>query len=347
MTVNRAAIERLVASANLGTVQGMVPLAGGRNNRICRVDTATRPLLAKAYFRHPDDPRDRMATEFAFSEFAWAIGVRCIPEPLASDPYAGLGLFEYVHGRHLEPREVSSDHVDQALDFVAALNRDRTSATHLPAASEACFRLEDHLTTVTRRVARLRSIEVTDAIHAEALAFVREEFTPLASEVLAMTRWQATRLGLIADEPLAVADRVLSPSDFGFHNALRADADGRLRFIDFEYAGWDDPAKLICDFFCQPAVPAPAVDRQRFIRAFAAASYEPARLTARVELLMPVYRVKWVCIRLNDFLQVGHQRRAFSDDAADPAGRRRTQLIQARQAVTALRQESSSIRMVA
>ena len=27
-------------------------------------------------------------------------------------------------------------------------------------------------------------------------------------------------------------------------------------FIDFEYAGWDDPSKLICDFFCQPAVKA-------------------------------------------------------------------------------------------
>ena len=49
----------------------------------------------------------------------------------------------------------------------------------------------------------------------------------------------------------------MSPSDFGFHNAL-ATPGGRLVFIDFEYAGWDDPAKLANDFFCQPAVPVDA-----------------------------------------------------------------------------------------
>src|SRR6185503_11886129 len=46
----------------------------------------------------------------------------------------------------------------------------------------------------------------------------------------------------------------LSPSDFGYHNAVLAD-DETVRFFDFEYAGWDDPAKLVCDFFNQVEVP--------------------------------------------------------------------------------------------
>ena len=58
------------------------------------------------------------------------------------------------------------------------------------------------------------------------------------------------------DHPLDTQESVLSPSDFGFHNALLG-PDGKLCFIDFEYAGWDDPAKLICDFFCQPQTPVP------------------------------------------------------------------------------------------
>ena len=37
-----------------------------------------------------------------------------------------------------------------------------------------------------------------------------------------------------------------------------AGRDGRLWFIDFEYAGWDDPAKTVCDFFCQPGLPGAA-----------------------------------------------------------------------------------------
>ena len=42
----------------------------------------------------------------------------------------------------------------------------------------------------------------------------------------------------------------MSPSDFGFHNVIKK--DDFLYFIDFEYAGLDDPVKLICDFYCQP-----------------------------------------------------------------------------------------------
>ena len=48
-------------------------------------------------------------------------------------------------------------------------------------------------------------------------------------------------------------DRILSPSDFGFHNALRG-SDGRILFLDLEYFGWDDPAKLIGDFILHPAM---------------------------------------------------------------------------------------------
>jgi hypothetical protein len=47
------------------------PLPGGANNRAFRLDAGGQSFLLKAYFRHPDDPRDRLGTEFAFSRFAW------------------------------------------------------------------------------------------------------------------------------------------------------------------------------------------------------------------------------------------------------------------------------------
>ena len=43
---------------------------------------------------------------------------------------------------------------------------------------------------------------------------------------------------------------ILSPSDFGFHNILSH--HNNLYYIDFEYAGWDDPYKLIADFILNP-----------------------------------------------------------------------------------------------
>jgi hypothetical protein len=167
------------------------------------------------------------------------------------------------------------------------------------------------------------------------VGFVAEELAPAWQSVLAAARAHAAAAGLTHDRPLDPADRCVSPSDFGFHNALR-EPDGRLRFIDFEYAGWDDPAKLVCDFFCQPAVPAPPGAFDRFAAAVGRRSAEPAALVARTNLLLPVYRVKWVCIMLNEFLPVGGSRRAFAGSAAEHDARKAAQLGKARAALAAV-----------
>ena len=57
--------------------------------------------------------------------------------------------------------------------------------------------------------------------------------------------------------------RSLSPSDFGFHNAL-LEADGRLTFVDFEYFGWDDPVKIVADVMLHPGMGLSADHGRRF-----------------------------------------------------------------------------------
>lgn len=324
-------VRDLAAAAGLGRVGAVTPLAGGANNRVFRVETAAGVVLLKSYFRHPDDPRDRLGTEFAFSRFAWDNGVRCIPRPIAADPAAGLGLFEYVSGRPLNPGGVTDLAVDQAIEFFRTLNRAKAHAGTLPKASEACFSLNDHLATVSRRVERLKTIPVGNAVDLAAAGFVENELVPAWDRVLTAARDTALSLDTRLDAP----NRCVSPSDFGYHNAILAD-DGQLRFIDFEYAGWDDPSKLICDFFCQPARPAPVHAFERFADAIAAEMPEPAVHVQRASLLLPVYRVKWVCIMLNEFQAVGGSRRAFSGTAAEQEQRKTGQLAKARAALAAV-----------
>ena len=133
------------------------------------------------------------------------------------------------------------------------------------------------------------------------------------------------------DWELSQADRCLSPSDFGFHNALRA-GDERLRFLDFEYAGWDDPAKMVCDFFCQPAVPVPLHFYDDVVGRVAAVS-GGSSLPQRIGLLLPVYQLKWCCILLNDFLPLGRRRRSFAGGTAAQEEQKARQLQKARQAL--------------
>src|SRR5207244_11655608 len=121
--------------------------------------------------------------------------------------------------------------------------------------------------------------------------FVRGDVSTAWNQVALGLHQRSLRCGWSLVEELPVFRRCLSPSDFGFHNALLAD-DGRLRFLDFEYAGWDDPAKLVCDFFCQPACPVPMNHYSDFAKQVATLTSDPALHRMRMDLLLPLYRLK-------------------------------------------------------
>jgi len=309
------------------------PIAGGGNNRVYRVDSTAGAVVLKAYFRHPDDPRDRLRADFGFSSFAWDCGARALPRPLAGDPEAGMAVYEFVAGGKLAPGGVTAAHVAEAAAFFREVNEHRADprAGHLPEASEACFSIAAHLACVGRRVERLDGIDAGSLLGEQATAIVAGRIVPAWRRVRESVQSAA---GTAADEPLAAGDRCLSPSDFGFHNAILA-SDGRLRFLDFEYAGHDDPAKMACDFFCQPAVPAPREHLPVFVASLAGLWASPSAFRRRVELLLPVYELKWCCIMLNEFLPADG-RRTFAGAAADREARRAAQLVKVAAALARL-----------
>lgn len=294
----------LLAAAGMEAAEPVVRrLPGGANNRVFEVRTAGARALLKAYFSHPDDRRDRLGAEFGFSTYAWEAGVRALPRPLASDPVARLGLYEFIEGDPIDARPLGAEEVAAAARFVREVNRSREHATRLPSASEARFSIEEHLETIRQRVARLGELDVQD------------RRLPAVLERIAAAWETATEvaLGAVIDPAaeLAPEERIVSPSDFGFHNAIRR-PDRSLCFIDFEYAGWDDPAKLVCDFFSQVAVPVPLGHFDAFTEEALAFVPDPERARERAVALLPAYRVKWACIVLNQFHPTDRRRRDFA-----------------------------------
>jgi len=106
---------------------------------------------------------------------------------------------------------------------------------------------------------------------------------------------EATQEQIVAgscDDALDASTRCVSPSDFGFHNALRTPSG--VKFLDFEFAGWDDPTKLVADFYLQPRVP---VRPRKEILSDAMPSSTKG-LAARYSVLFPILELKWRCIIL-------------------------------------------------
>lgn len=276
------------------------PIAAGRNSRVTRLGNQDGQWILKEYGPRSlrgQDRHDRLGAEFAFLQYLDG-SVAEVARPLGLDYDLGCALHSWLPGAR--PTQITADHITQAARFIAAVNRDRMTAQAraLSAAADACKTLHDHLALIRRRLTQLSALDPRSILDEQALALVVDRYVPV---------WQT--LDETLSRSMTTTERtpqILSPSDFGFHNTLLH--QGRLSFVDFEYAGWDDPAKLICDFICQPELPVTAAQGSQFIEELAAALPQTGDLRRRVDALLPAHRLKWCCILLNEF-RPEHQRR--------------------------------------
>lgn len=292
----------------------------GGNNRSYRLATEDGYYLCKQYFRHQNDTRDRLGAEFAFLRFCEESGIGQVPRALAADFENGIALYSWIKGASLASLTITPAHVTEAAAFAAALTRAscHEAARKLAPAADAAFCVQNYMDGVKNRFAGLIAAceGCGDTLAQEALVFLRQSLLPRWEQVSASLTHSAsaTQLGHMLPE----AERIVSPSDFGFHNALVA-SDG-LYFVDFEYAGMDDPAKLVCDFVCQPAIPAPEGSMQVMVRELCAAG-QPEKLEQRALELLPLHRLKWCCIILNEFKNTDAKRRIFAKGATNTDAR--------------------------
>jgi Phosphotransferase enzyme family len=286
-------------------VASCAPIGTGRNSRVFRVDLfpdgrEAQTVVFKFYRRDPGDTRDRLAVEFEALRFLWENGIRTIARPMAADRERYCGVYEYIVGTPIAA--VSQPDVDAAVDFLASLKllRDRPGSACLPVASEAQFSLAGIASAVESRVVRLRqSPRQGDGVALHE--WIDDVLEPLTREVDAWSRSEAARSKIPYDAELDALERILSPSDFGFHNAVRR-PDGTLGFVDFEYFGWDDPAKTAADFVLHPGMALAEPLRRRYMSAFLAAFKDNVNLPSRARIVYPMFGIKWCLIILNDFL---------------------------------------------
>lgn len=324
-----AAAEILLTSLHLPGASEVVPLPGGRNNQVWRVESGARRFLLKRYFWSETDPRDRLGQEWAFLQYLREVQSLDAPEPLAKDPSSRCALLEFIDGTPVEISDVTTGDVHAAAEFFLRMNAQRATAGSLSPVSEACFSIESHLATVNDRVSRLSSIACDSETHEAAKKFIQSTILPFCTDLNRQIRSVA---GSSLSSILPPEERCVSPSDFGFHNALRQQ-DGTLRFLDFEYAGWDDPAKTMIDFCNQPDRLLPdhlaAIFHEQTIPSFPS----PESLRTRITLLEPLYQLKWACICLNGFLP-GHSFTALNPDRSASAQLTRANVMALRAAVS-------------
>ena len=305
-----AIAEMLRTAYFSGNMPQVTLLKGGKNNRVCKLSNRDKIYVLKVYAPPGLKNRNRLKSEYEFLLLARNGGVKNVPEPVYYNGENNLALYSYIQGHKPAKKDADGKGVRAAIQFVKKLNtpeiREAAVLSKMGQASEACPTLNDHFEAVDCRIERLNAFQARDRLDEEARSFIRSLIVPEWEK----TKQKLNRLRL--DDTLRSRDQqIISPSDFGFHNAI-IDDHGVCNFIDFEYAGWDCPVKMICDFFCQPRIPIAQKYFEHFanqVRRLSSADLDIKRMAAK---MMPVYRIKWCCIILNDFLPGDRERRAFA-----------------------------------
>jgi hypothetical protein len=278
-------------------------IKGRGNSRLYQVQTEPGSVFALKYY--PDlsvDPRPRLQTEVRACRFLENLGFT--PRVVSFDKDLNLALYEWIDGT--SQKNVGRGHLDQALAFIEKLkDLSSGSVNKFPQASEACLSANQIFSQLEQRIRKLESVQ-----HKPMRRFLDTTLKPLFKMVRdwSWTKWPSTNI----QHELPVLNQTLSPSDFGFHNTLQR-TDESLCFVDLEYFGRDDPAKLMADFLWHPAMRLNDSLKTRWLKGMFKIFGNDNDLRLRFRAAWPLYGLRWALILLNEFRQDGWTKRLHAN----------------------------------
>lgn len=322
-------------------------IQGGGNNSIFTINYENKAeYILKKYFNN----RNRIIHDTKFTLYLWHIGVRNIPQLIKYDELLNLGIFKYINGDSYNIHNISKLSILDASSFIQKINYNKLEALkhNIPNAAESSFTFEKHIEIITERVNIINNINENSEYN-----FINNNLKLLKKEINFL--WKKINLKItkiikkknIYNLLLPIEERILSPSDFGFHNTLIEKTTKKLFFYDFEYSGWDDPAKLMCDFSNQPDVQINDDLSNLFNEEIIKLSNNPENLIIRYNLLLPALQLKWVCIILNIFRKIGKERiMHINDEVISEEKILENQKLQIKKAFTMIEKVKKSFNLI-
>ncbi len=274
----------------------IAPLEGGANNHLFRCRGPSRELVIKRYREENFTASvSRRAAEVTFLKYATECAPKFTPELIAVHDKHEMIAISAINGMsYAAGQPIPAESIGAAVEFYRLLNKDRHHVSNYPIrAREAFLSIGAHLRNVEGRISRLEVGHLPGEMQPNAQAIL----TQLLQRIDAV-RTEA-RIAIAAgdlDDAIDPQNLQISPGDFGFHNALLVDRSPV--FFDFEYAGSDDPAKTLADFFLQPSRP---IDRRKVdaLMTTMAINIPIELLRRRVRMLSRILELKWATIILS------------------------------------------------
>jgi len=277
----------------LGSSQdSLIRLKGGANNYVYRCGDKHLKVI-KGYSLTKHGLRDGMQAEVDFLRYAEIAAPRLTPKLIHVDIERRCIVIEHIEGYKIqEGTKASKSAIQEAVNFFRQLNLEAYTPPNpiKMSAAEGFLNIYDHVENIKGRLKtfKLENMKIETRLRA---ANIISQITNRLHHVEEGVGEQI-KSGKIC-KCILPEERCISPSDFGFHNAIISSTG--LKFIDFEFAGWDDPAKALVDFILQPRVP---VESTSFPLLEGLTQLQRKSVVNRCKALKPILHLKWTCIIL-------------------------------------------------
>jgi thiamine kinase-like enzyme len=273
----------------------MASLVKGRgNSRIYKLTSINDTNYAlKIYPDRQLDSRQRLETEYTSCQYLFESGFP-VMKACVNNKNLNWAVYEWISGHSIE--SVDDEFIENAVSFIESLYKESRGCHDkgkFVEASEACLSGQTIVQQINKRLEHLKE---TDSL--ELSDFLQKEFVP---KFEMLTNQAREKVADFFDTRLTRELQIMSPSDFGSHNAVKENS-GQIMFIDFEYFGWDDPVKLISDFYWHPGMNLSQEFKTKWINSVRDIFKSDVSYELRLSAYLPLYALRWCLIMLNEFL---------------------------------------------
>jgi tRNA A-37 threonylcarbamoyl transferase component Bud32 len=283
-----------ICSEILGHNYNTNKLNGGINNPTYLINNKKNSYVLKKINSNPSSLFDRYVAEKQFLNLTNIISGINTPKLLYSFDTERVLILEYIKPDNAEYiPNIDQNKINECVNFINKINLDKELGKKIITqnASDSYLDLTGHIENIDFRLKNFSTNHIS------------EQYKESAENLLYLlkAKWIILRIDAFSFlEKNIIQNSIdqnylkVSPSDFGFHNIIIKNNSNY--FIDFEFSGWDDPAKLYCDFILQPKFPIPSSFHQLLKEQLIGKDYI-SKYEKRIDLLYKILKFKWLTIK--------------------------------------------------
>ena len=281
-------------------VKNFSNLTTGINSSTFKIEGYEKKYLLKIYNSSKVNPINRLEHENRFLNFLKACKFENVPQIISTNKKENWLLMSWIEGKKIT--EVNYDLCKEYLSFLVDIQKFRgiPVAKFILPASEAYFHFKGHIKSINHRILLLeeKQQELLN-LKEDSFKTLKNFLDKVKSEINYLKLFQNDK-NIDMDYILPEENRIISQSDVGFHNMLLG--KNYVYFFDFEYAGWDDPAKLFADLLMQPDYNIPIKYLDIFDQYLKDFIFKENYNSDRLMFMLKLIRIKWSLIIMNPIL---------------------------------------------